>query len=169
MASSWSSVYTPAMRLVGMGEGRMVVLSWMWCTSSLRTIFGGWLSPVGCLDRVSGALFLTPGMWTILKRYRKVFSFRFLSMVLLMLLRDLSPNILRSGRWSTATVKFLHPRTKCLTLSRASATASASPSIGAYLDLAACVNLLPTRVIFHPCLQQKRSLEGHEQCFWNNQ
>ena len=35
------------------------------------------------------------------------------------------------------------------------------------LDLAACVNLLPTRVIFHPCLQQKWSLEGHELCFWN--
>ena len=27
---------------------------------------------------------------------------------------------------------------------------SASPSTGAYLDSAACVNLLPTRVTFHP-------------------
>ena len=75
----------------------MVVLSQMWCTSSLRTIFGGWVSPVGCLDRVSGALFLTPSMCTILKRCRKVFSFRFLSLVLLMLLRDLLPNILKGG------------------------------------------------------------------------
>ena len=152
-----------------MGGAGMAVLSRMLCISSLRTILGGWVSPVGCLDRVSGALFLTPGMWTILKRYRNVFSFRFLSLVLLMLSRDLSPKILRSGWWSTAIVRFLHPRTKCLALSRASATASASPSIGAYLDSAACVNLLPTRVIFHPCLQQKRSLEGHKQCFWNNQ
>ena len=50
--------------------------------------------------------------------------------VLLMWSRDLSPNILRSGWWSTAMVRFLHPRTKCLALSRASATASASASIG---------------------------------------
>ena len=31
------------------------------------------------------------------------------------------------------------------------------------------MNLLPIRVIFQPCLQQKRSLEGQEQCFWNSQ
>ena len=41
-------------------------------------------------------------------------------------------------------IRFLHPRTKCLALSRASSTASASLSIGAYLDSAAYVNLLPT-------------------------
>ena len=85
--------------------------------------------------------------------------------MLLMWSRDLSPNILSSGRWSTAMVRLVQPNTKCLALSKASATASASPSIGAYLDSAACVNLLPTRVIFHPDLQQKRSLEGHVQCF----
>ena len=60
----------------------------------------------------------------------------------------LSPNIFRSGLWSTAMVSFLHPRTKCLALSRASATASASPSIGAYLNSKMCVKLLPIRVIF---------------------
>ena len=81
----------------------------------------------------------------------------------------MSLNILRSGLWSTAMVRFLHPRTKCLALSRASATASASPSTGAYLDSAACVNLLPTREIFQPCVQQNKSLEGQVQCFWNNQ
>ena len=134
----------------------MEVLSRTLCTSSLRTIFGGLVSPGGCLDKVSGALFFTPGTWTILKRYRKVFSFRFLSLVLVMLSRDLSPNILRSGLWSTAIVRFLHPRTKCLALSRASATASASPSIGAYLDSAAWVNLLPTRVIFLVCSRRGR-------------
>ena len=130
---------------------------------------GGCGSAVGCLDKVSGALLLTPGMCTILKQYLRVFSLRFLSLVLLMWSRDLSPNIFRSDRWSTAVVRFLHPRTKCLALSRASATANASPSIGAYLDSVACVNLLPTRVIFQPCLQQKRSLDEQEQCFWNNQ
>ena len=84
MTYSWSSVHTPAMRLVGMrGEG-MVVLSWMVWMSSWRTILGGWLLPVGCLERVSEALFLTPGMWTILKWYLRVFSFRFLSLVLQM-------------------------------------------------------------------------------------
>ena len=105
-------------------------------TSSLRTIFVGLVSPVGCLDKVSGALFFTPGTWTIkfLKRYRKVFSFRLiLSLVLVMLSRDLSPNTLRSGLWSTAIVRFSHPRTRCLASSRASATASAYPSIGAYI------------------------------------
>ena len=90
-----------------MGGGGMEVLSWTLCISSLRTIFGGLVSPVGCLDKVSGALFFTPGTWTILKR--KVFSFRFLSLVLVMLSRDLSPNILRSGLWSTVIVRFLHP------------------------------------------------------------
>ena len=43
--------------------------------------------------------------------------------------------------------------------------ARASPSIGVYLDSAGWVNLLPTKVIFHPCRQQKRSVDGHEQCF----
>ena len=66
------------------------------------------------------------------------------------MIKDLSPNIFRSGLWSTAIVRFLHPRTKCLEAS-------------AYLDSAACVNLLPTRVILQLCLQQNRSLEGQEQ------
>jgi hypothetical protein len=34
---------------------------------------------------------------------------------------------------------------------------------------AACVNCEPTRVTFHPILQQKTSLDGHVQCIWNNQ
>ena len=37
-------------------------------------------------------------------------------------------------------ISLLHPSTKWRALSRASATARASPSIGAYLDSAACVN-----------------------------
>ena len=42
------------------------------------------MSPAGCRERVSSALFSTPGMWTILIRYRRVFSLRFLSLVLVM-------------------------------------------------------------------------------------
>ena len=92
----------PVIRLVGIGGGGMVEVSWMMCTSSWRTILGGWESPVGCRNRVSGALFLTPGMWSILKQYLRVLSLRFLSLVLLMLSWDLSSNIFRSGWWSTA-------------------------------------------------------------------
>ena len=82
MECSWSSVQMPAMSLVGMWRGGVAMLSWMLCMSSWRTILGGWWSPVGCLERVSGALFLTSGTWTILKWYRRVFSFKFLSLVL---------------------------------------------------------------------------------------
>ena len=37
--------------------------------SSGSTIGDGLEFPVGCFDKVSGALFLTPGMWTIRKLY----------------------------------------------------------------------------------------------------
>ena len=82
---------------------------------------------------------------------------------------DLSPNTLSRGLWSTAIVRFLHPRTKWRALSRASATASASPSMGAYRDSAECVNLDPTSVILQPVLQQKMSSDGQLQCFWKSQ
>ena len=40
---------TSAMRVVGVGEGGMVILSLMlW----MEDHFWGWVSPVGCLDRV---------------------------------------------------------------------------------------------------------------------
>ncbi len=67
------------------------------------------------------------------------------------------------------TTRFSQPKTKCRDFSKASATANASPSIGAYRDSAGCVNRLQTRVTFQPCLQQKRSCEGHKQCFWKSQ
>ena len=47
--------------------------------------------------------------------------------------------------------------------------ARASPSIGAYLDSAGCVDLLLTKVIFHPSWQQNGLLLGQLQCFWNSQ
>ena len=103
----------------------------------------------------------------ILKWYRRVFSFKFLSLVLLMWSRDQSPNILKSGLWSTAMVRFLQASIKCLALSRASVTASASPSIGAYLDSVVCMNLLPSMAIIQPDFQQKRSVEGQD--VWTNQ
>ena len=79
--------------------------------------------------------------------------------------RDLSPNSLQRGLWSTATMRLEQPRTKF----QCSATARASPSMGAYLDSAACVNLDPMRVTFHPSWQQNISWDGHWQCFWNSQ
>ena len=54
-------------------------------------------------------------------------------------------------------------------MSRASATARASPSTGAYLDSAGWVKRLPTKVIFQPVLQQNGSVEVQLQCFWNSQ
>ena len=82
---------------------------------------------------------------------------------------DLSPNSLQRGLWSAATTRLEQPSTKCQALSSASATARASPSMGAYLDSAACMNLDPTRVTFHPSWQQNTSWDGHWQCFWNSQ
>ncbi len=128
---SWSSVLMPDVERRCMGaivDALDIILEARGCGS-----------PVGYLDRVSGALCLMPGMCIILKWYRRVFSLRLRGSV-----------IFRRGLWSTAIVRFLHPRTK---LSRA---ASASPSMG---DSAAW---LPTRVT---CLQQNRSVDGQEQCF----
>ena len=62
-----------------------------------------------------------------------------------------------------------HPRTKNLALSSASATARASPSMGAYLDSAGWVKRLPTRVILHPSGQQNGMVLVQVQCFCNNQ
>ena len=59
-------------------------------------------------------------------------------------------------------MRFLQPSTKYFA---SSVTARASPSMGAYLDSAGWVNLLPTKVICQPRLQQNKSLEGQEQCF----
>ncbi len=56
------------------------------------------MSPDGYLERESGALFFTPGMCVILKRYRKVFSLRLRRRALLIASRDLSPKILSKGR-----------------------------------------------------------------------
>ena len=84
----------------------------------------------------SGVTDVVKGPVSIMNWYQSVLSLRFLSLVLLRWSRDLSPKIFRSGRWSTAMVRFLQPSTNCLALSRASGTAKASPSMGAYLDLA---------------------------------
>ena len=83
--------------------------------------------------------------------------------------KDRSPKSFKRGLWSTAMTRSLQPSTKWRALSRASATASASPSMGAYLDSAGWVKRDPTRVTFHPSWQQKISRDGHWQCFWNSQ
>ena len=83
--------------------------------------------------------------------------------------KDRSPKSFKRGLWSSAMTRSLQPSTKWRALSRASATASASPSMGAYLDSVGWVKRDPTRVTFHPSWQQKISRDGHWQCFWNNQ
>ena len=44
-----------------------------------------------------------------------------------------------------------------------------SPSIGAYRDSDGCVKRLPTRVVFHPWVQQKGLTSLQEQCFCTSQ
>ena len=99
--------------------------------SSGRVRMSGFVGPVGCLEMVSAALCRTPGMWTMRNLYRSVFSFMFLRRLFDISSRDRSLNTLRRGLWSTAIIRLLQPRTKKRALSRASATAKASPSIGA--------------------------------------
>ena len=77
-----------------------------------------------------------------MNRYLRVFSLEVSESCIADMVQRSVTEDFEEGSWSTATVRLLHPRTKCLALSRASATANASPSIGAYLDFAACVNLL---------------------------
>ena len=99
----------------------------------------------------------------------EVFSFRLRSLAFEISSRDRSPKILSRGLWSTAMIRLVQPSTKKRALSRASATARASPSTGAWRDSAAWVKRLPTNVIFHPVWQQKGTSDGHLQCFWNSQ
>ena len=84
------------------------ICGWSWCgmelTSSWRCSLSGEGSPVGWRERVSGALFFTPGMCTIENLYRRVFSFKFLRRALL-ISSERSPKIFRRGRWSTAMVR----------------------------------------------------------------
>lgn len=69
----WISGYT-SHKLMRDGEDMMSVTEEM---SSWRIIFLGCVSP-RCLDRASEALFLAPGMCTILNLYLSVLSLRFL-------------------------------------------------------------------------------------------
>ena len=107
----------------GVGESLVSLLSGR---ISISGVFG----PVGWRDTASAALCRMPGMYTILNLWRKVFSLRLQSLAFAMSSRDRSTSTLSRGLWSTATVRSLQPRTKNLALSRASATARASPSIG---------------------------------------
>ena len=100
-------------------------------------------SPVGFLEFASGAFCLRPGIWMMENLYGSVFSLSDSSLSFLM---SPSYRLLRtpsSGLWSVATTKLSQPRTKCRADSSPYTTANASPSIGAYLDSAGCVNLLP--------------------------
>ena len=149
------------------GYGRGSTGSQMFATSSRRG--SCWGSPTGWMEMASAAAWRTPGMWTIRKRYRSDFSLRLRRRVFGMSFRERSPRVLRRGLWSTAAMRSDHPMTKWRALSKASITARASPSIGAYQDLAPDVKRLPTRVIFQPGLQQNGLIDVQEQCFWNSQ
>ena len=97
-------------------------------------------------------------MCTIQNLYRRVFSFRSRALPLEISSRDWSLNILRSGLWSTVMMRLLQPRTKNRALSRASATARGSPSIGVQSDLAGWVN--------QPQQVQSSSQLGSRRAFW---
>ena len=111
----------------------------MFAMSSGRCSFSGLLGPFGWRDTASAALCLTPGMCTILNLYRRVFSLRLRSRALEISSRERSLNNLRRGLWSMAIIRFSQPRVKYHALSRASTTARASPSTGAYRVSAAWV------------------------------
>ena len=84
-------------------------------------------TPTGCRDKASATVLRMPGMWSTRNRYRSDFSLMFRKRGFRMSSRARSPSTL----WSTATMRSEHPRVKCRALSRASTTASASPSMGA--------------------------------------
>ena len=127
----------------------------MFATSSGKCSFSGLLGSLGWRDTASAPLCLTPGMCTILNLYRRVFSLRLRSRALEISSRERSLNNLKRGLWSTAIIRFSQSRVKYRALSRASTTARASPSTGAYRVSAAWVKRLPTRVVFQPVGQQK--------------
>ncbi len=127
--------------------------------SSGRSRRGGLVIPAGWRERASLVWFSAPRMYIIRNLYRRL---RFRSLVFGISSRDLSPNSFSRGLWSTATMRSLQPSSKWRALSKASATASASPSTGVYLG---CVKREPTSVTFQPPWQQKISWDGHWQCF----
>ncbi len=103
---SWSgsgaySEEMPAISWVGMVTGGVVIQSEVLCMSSCSIIFWEFWLPVECLERALGALFFTLGMCSIMNLHRRVFSFKFLSLVLEMWSSDLSPE---RGLWYTAIV-----------------------------------------------------------------
>ncbi len=107
----WSSMQISAMSWLGIWSGGCRQCGG--CHPGVSFLVG-WSLPLGAYQVLCSGF----GTW-----YLSVLSLRFLSLVLL---RDLSPKIFRSGLWSTAMVQPM-----CLALSRASATANA---IGAYQD-----------------------------------
>ena len=120
----------------------------------------------GYREHVLAAALAFPSVYLISNLYGNVLSLKLKRRVLVILSSDLSPNIFKRGRWSVTTVNFGHPKTNMRHFSRASATAKASPSIGAYLLSASVVNREPKNVSFQPSLQQTGPLlTSHPQYF----
>ena len=112
--------------------------------SSGKTIRSGWVVSVGWWEFASAALCHTPGMCTMWNQYHKVFSLRLRSLALVISSRDLSPNTLSRGLWSTALIRLLQPRTKKRALSRAFLSGHSYHS-------PACYNRSTAHGCLHPC------------------
>ena len=102
----------------------------------------------GILDIVFRPVFFIPGMCITVNLYRRVGSRILSTLGLVILSRSQLLNMGTNGLWSTATISFWQPRTNIRQLSRANSTASASPSIGAYLLSESVVNLDPAYTTF---------------------
>lgn len=142
---SWSSMVGELFPARGLWQ-QMLVRNWwlggVWsrcgatrllvaAISSGKTSRAGSIGPLGWRERATATLCSTPGMCTILNLYLNGFSLRLRSLEMVISLREHSPNTLRRGLWSTAISRSLQPSTKNCALSRALATARASPSIRA--------------------------------------
>ena len=147
--------------------GGLVVVCCVAATSCDRS--GISASPPGFRDKASATVLRTPGMCSTRNRYHSDFSLMFRNRGLGVSSRARSPSTSSSGLWSTTTVRFGHPNVKCRVLLRASTTASASPSMGAYHDSAPCVKRLPISTTFQPDLQQNGRASAQSQCFWDSQ
>ena len=147
--------------------GGRVVVCCVAATSSYRS--GIPASPTWFRDKASATVLRTPRMCSTQNRYRSDFSLIFRNRGLRMSSRARSSSTFSSGLWSTTTVRSGHPNVKCRVLLRASTTASASPSMGAYRDSALCVKRLPNSTTFQPDLQQNGRASAQSQCLWDSQ
>ena len=97
----------------------------------------------GYRERASGPLCHFPGQWVIANLQPSVDSFRFWRRGLAIVSMSLLFNMPRSGLWSNAISRLLHPRVNMRECLRDHETARASPSVGEYLVSLGVRNLDP--------------------------